>query len=424
MVNDIEPYFYLSYARTPKRHPNDPGDPDRWVYKLYRDLCENILNMTNAQPGSVGFMDRESRPGVNWSVEVAQALATCRVFVPLYSERYFDSESCGKEWFAFARREVNDRARSRNTSSAIVPALWVDVDPDSLPEVAKSIHDDQSDLGRRYGVEGFYGIMKLQRYRQDYEVAVYQLARRIVEVAHATRVSPEQPTDYASLQSAFGQAGSLGLASDQLQITVLALDTSTLPKGRGAYYYGNTPRTWCPYRPDYSSPLAEYAAALTECFGLQPAVGTFDEHAAHWATDGRPVPPSLCLVDPWAAVSPVHMERLRRLDELEQPWVSVLVPWNSQDAELSAAEQDLRRGLSLSLGRKLEGVPYRCRVAATGIPTLQEFGQLLPQMAMIMLKRFRQDEMVPAYPPEGPRVERPRLRRADPEDSGGSHPDE
>ena len=57
------------------------------------------------------------------------------------------------------------------------------------------------------------------------------------------------------------------------------------------------------------------------------------------------------------------------LDELEQPWVSVLVPWSSQDYELTAAEHYLRRSLSRSLGRKLGSVPHRCRMAATGIPT-------------------------------------------------------
>jgi hypothetical protein len=97
----------------------------------------------------------------------------------------------------------------------------------------------------------------------------------------------------------------------------------------------------------------------------------------------------------------------------------MLLPWNSQDTELTAAEQDLRQKLSLSLSRKLAGVPERCRMAATGVPTLREFSELLPRMAMIMLKRFRKDKNVPAYPPKG-HVERPRLRRAEPEDPGGS----
>ena len=417
---ESEPYFFLSYAHTPKRHPNDPGDPDRWVCQLYDDLCEIILGLTNAHPRSVGFMDRQSGPGARWPEDLAQALATCKVFVPLYSERYFGSEHCGREWFAFARRELTHRAQGGRVSSAIVPALWADIDPDCLPEVAKSVHYDHSDFGRRYRAEGFYGLIKLKRFRKDYELAVHQLARRIVRVAKETKLGAAQASDYQALQCAFGSPGSAATAGTQLQITVLALDTTSLPEGRTGDYYGPTPRTWSPYRPDYSQPLVEYAKELAAYLGCQAVVGTFDEHAEEWAVNGQPIPPGLCLVDAWATVSSDAQKKLRRFDELRQPWISVLVPWNTQDAEMTAAEQILRRGLNKSLRRKLAGVPYRCRMAATGIPTLQDFGELLPQMTAIMLKRFRKDEGVPTYPPEGPPTERPRLRRADPEDAGGS----
>lgn len=51
------PYFFLSYARTPKRDPADKEDPDRWVYKLYKDLCAVILQLTEVDAGEAGFMD-------------------------------------------------------------------------------------------------------------------------------------------------------------------------------------------------------------------------------------------------------------------------------------------------------------------------------------------------------------------------------
>ena len=55
-------------------------------------------------------------------------------------------------------------------------------------------------------------------------------------------------------------------------------------------------------------------------------------------------------------------------------------------------------------------------MAANGIPTLQDFGQLMPEMAMTMLKRFRKEAT--AHPPAGPPIERPRLRMTASEDSG------
>lgn len=413
------PYFFLSYARTPKRDPADRDDPDRWVYKLYQDLRAAILQMTSASPEEAGFMDRENRLGVEWSPELTSALATCRVFVPLYSRRYFESDNCGKEWFAFARRGVNQNARGLQSVNAIVPALWTKLDQDRLPDVARSIQYHHADLGPRYSAEGFYGIMKLQQYRSDYQRAVHRLAQRIVDVADETALHTEKAADYQSLPSAFGPASIKQTATDQLQITVLAHDTSTLPEGRTDDYYGSTPHTWSPYSPDYPQPLADYAMELAKkCLGCQPFVVPFEYGPAGSAANGRLVPPGLCLVDAWVTVSPEHQQRLRHLDGLDQTWVSVLVPWNSQDAEMAKAQQVLRDGLGKSLGNRLASVPHQCRMAATGIPTLQEFGQLLPQMTMIMLKRFRQ--RAPAYPPAGPQLERPRLRRADPDDTGGA----
>jgi FxsC-like protein len=417
----VRPYFFLSYARTPKRDPGDSEDPDRWVYKLYRDLCAEILQMTDAEPGEAGFMDRENRLGAEWSPELMSALAICRVFVPLYSRRYFESDNCGKEWFAFARREVNQRARNSQPAYAVVPALWTKVARDMLPEVAQHIQYDHVGLGQRYLAEGFYGIMKLSSFRADYQRAVHRLAERIIEVADETDIQPDQEgrlPSFQSLQSAFGPASVRRTANSQLQIAVVAHDISTVPPGRSKDYYGFGPRTWSPYRPEYQQPLVDYANELaTKCLDCQPTVTAFGSGEASWATNGRPVPPSLCLVDAWVTTSEPHQEWLRQLDGLEEPWVSVLVPWNSQDQELADAHE-LKERLSDLLSRRLAGVPRQCQMAFTGIPTLQEFGQLLPQMTMIMLKRFRKG--APAYPPAGPKIKRPRLRNFRSDDSGGA----
>src|ERR1022692_4910620 len=202
------PYFFLSYARTPKRDQADRDDPDRWVYKLYQDLRAAILQMTSASPEEAGFMDRENRLGVEWSPELTSALATCRVFVPLYSRRYFESDNCGKEWFAFARRGVNQNARGLQSVNAIVPALWTKLDQDRLPDVARSIQYHHADLGPRYSAEGFYGIMKLQQYRSDYQRAVHRLAQRIVDVADETALHTERPPTTSRCRALSGRPAS------------------------------------------------------------------------------------------------------------------------------------------------------------------------------------------------------------------------
>jgi transcriptional regulator with XRE-family HTH domain len=205
--SDPAPYFYLSYAHTP-RQEGYPGDPDIWVANLYQDLCSHIMQLTDLPPGArPGFMDRELGAEGDWPARMVQALATCRVFVPLYSMRYFISEHCGKEWSAFSRRVRGQATAGADPAEGIVPALWVPVSDSLLPEAAKSLQFDHSQLGERYSTHGFYGIIKLSRYRSEYEEAVYELARRIVQVGQTTPISPEiPPLDYASLDSAFGPA--------------------------------------------------------------------------------------------------------------------------------------------------------------------------------------------------------------------------
>src|ERR1700689_296004 len=236
---DDRPYFFLSYARTPKRDPSDRDDPDRWVYKLYKDLCGAILQMTDARPEEAGFMDRENKRGGEWSPELPAALARCRVFVPLYSRRYFESDNCGREWFAFARREITHKARGRQVIAAIVPGLWAGICRDKLPHVAQSVQFDHKFLGERYCAEGFYGIMKLQNYRTDYQRAVHRLAERIVYIgdagpAYAGGGAAHESVlpDFESLPSAFGPDSAMRTTDGQLRIAVLAHDISTLPVDR------------------------------------------------------------------------------------------------------------------------------------------------------------------------------------------------
>ena len=139
---DDRPYFFLSYARTPKRDPADRDDPDRWVYKLYKDLCAAILQMTDARPEEAGFMDRENKIGAQWSPELTAALARCRVFVPLYSRRYFESDNCGREWFAFARREITHKARGGQVVERHRACALDQARPERLPYVAQSVQFD------------------------------------------------------------------------------------------------------------------------------------------------------------------------------------------------------------------------------------------------------------------------------------------
>lgn len=406
------PYFFLSYARTPRLELNSAVDPNRWVHKLYADLSAEVLQLIRSPVA--GFMDREIRLGMQWSRELTTALSTCRVFVPLYSPRYFASENCGKEWYAFSRRVLDQRAHQPDTEMAIVPALWVPVDEESLPGVAKEIQFNHHDLGDMYERYGFYGIMKVDRFHDDYTIAVQGLARRIVDVAKKTKIDPSRPTEYAKTESAFGESEVHEMAEKRMQLTVVAIDTAHLPDGRNNQYYGKTPLHWRPYFPTASIPIIDYAIELARYLGCQPGVTTLEDSLRDAARGV--IAPGLFLIDAWAAISQSCRDDLRRLDELDQEWTSVLHPWNREDDQTVTAEGMLREKLESCLGRKLANIPHRYRRQAVDIETIEDFGDVMAPMIMTMRRRFLRK--LTDSPADGIRTERPRLRASDDDDEG------
>lgn len=405
------PYFFLSYAHTPRLDHNSSVDTNLWIHKLYDDLSAEVLQLIKSP--TAGFMDREIRLGMQWPRELTAALATCRVFVPLYSPRYFASENCGKEWYAFSRRVLDQRARKPDTQMAIVPALWVPVEEDSLPDVAKDIQFNHHDLGHIYGRNGFAGIMKVRRFRDDYTLAVQGLARRIVEVAKKTIIDPAWHTDYATSESAFGENDVHEMAEKRMQLTVVALDTAHLPEGRDRRYYGRTPLEWRPYLPAAEMPIIDYAMELAHYLGCQPRVMTLEDLLRYVARGGNA--PGLLLIDAWAAKSQGCHDDLQRLDELDQDWIGVLQPRNKDDDQTIMAVA-LRENLEACLGRTLNNIPHRYRRRALDVETIEDFGDVMGPMIMTMRRRFLKRSA--PNPPDGATTARPRLRASDDDDEG------
>jgi FxsC-like protein len=340
----------------------------------------------------------------------------------LYSPRYFESEECGKEWSAFARRVTNQAlARGGPPVEAIVPALWVPVDSARLPLVARSIQFSHHLLGDRYNDLGLWGIMKVKKYRDDYNLAVMNLAQQIVRVAHQTMLDRDSPADYLSLTSAFDdQAGhererrsdTAKQVGRRIHIMIAAPRNDDLPENRQASaYYGVNTRDWNPYHPESRAPLAEYAADLTTRLGYRPAVVAFDDQSGTQAAQPIPPAPALFLVDPWVAAVEHRATRLREFDERAERWISVLMPWNSADRETMEAESTLRPQLTEALSHMLDRTPPEYRQAANCVPNLGAFADILPPMARIAEYRFLRGAR--AYPPTGPVIPRPTLSGPD-----------
>ena len=409
-----EPYFFLSYARTPRPDHDPEVDPDYWVHKLYDDLCGEVLALIKSRVA--GFMDREIKVGAQWSTKVTKALAACRVFVPLYSPRYFASENCGKEWYAFSRRVLDQRAREPGTEMAIVPALWTGMDEEALPNVAREIQFNHHDLSERYIQHGFIGIMKVGLFKDDYMLALQGLARRIVEVAKTTDIDPGRNVDFATSESAFGDTEVHQMPEKRMQLTVVTFDVGHLPKRRDTQYYGRTPREWRPYFPSASMPIIDYALELAHYLGCKPAVISLQDHLRDAASGA--VAPGLFLIDCWAAMSQQYRADLRSLDQLDQYCTSVLHPCSEEDGQSVKASDRLRTNLESCLPHKVDSIPHRLRRAALRIETIEDFGDVMAPMIMTMRRRFLQQAT--PYPPQGTATKRPRLTARDDDDDEGT----
>lgn len=398
----IAPYFFLSYAHIPPARADEP-DPDLWVHRLFRDLCEHIRNLT-AHPGTPGFMDRSMRVGEVWSDELADSLGACRVFVPLYSPRYFTSPWCGKEWAAFGDRHACHRdPEERGTPSAIVPALWSPVPDRGLPDCVRSVQYAAPELGERYRKFGLYGLAKLHSFRSDYQKAVLHLAMRIVEVGESVVVERGPRGSLSAARDAFAAPPATILPGERrLRIRVAAGSLGHLPEGRSPQYYGPTPLHWNPYRLSSNHSLAQAAAHIAARLDFRADVSEFD-HTAEPADA-----PEVLLLDRWLLCDAEHRARLGEFDSSDHPPIGLVVPWNGEDPDGDDIEHELAAQLEITLRRRVRQGREACRSAVRGVPDERAFHEVLPHVVYWAQAQYLRRAQ-PLTPPPGPIVPRFRL---------------
>lgn len=386
------PYFFLSYAHMPKHGSRGDVDPDMWVWRFFRDLCDHILHLT-AEPfgSSMGFMDRTMTVGEAWNEQLAEALATCRVFVPLYSPRYFNSDMCGREWYAFSQRMALQTARSFGEVTPIVPAMWVPVHPAQLPGTAEALQFNHSGFGADYAEEGLYGLIKLNYLRDKYETAVYLLAKRIVQVAEETTLAPGRRLSLGELPSAFGTPGE----ERTLRIVMVS--------SRGEAAADGDPESavpdWNPY--EHARPLGQFAAHLARNLDYRATVLSFDDVSPEDLLTGGPSSgPTVLLVDREALLDPERRQRLSALDSDVPPWVGAVVSGSAPEPgardEDDPGPPDLE-SVAPVMTRRSRSVS---RAAVAGLTTAEMFIEVFPKLAKAMSAQFATH--APIHPPTGP----------------------
>lgn len=397
------------------------------MHKLFSDLCDHIMAITDL-PAHVppGFMDREMRAGEGWPERLSENLATCRVFVPLLSPRYFTSEMCGREWYAFNERVLRAGASGAGgTEPTIVPALWTGIDFSELPDSISHIHLDRASFGDRYGAKGIYGLIKLNRLRDEYEETVLKLAERIVRVAHTSPLPPGRPRPYERTPSAFRPRGS---GPRHLHLTVAAPSRDSLPGQRDSRPYGEDAQDWNPYHSESRRSLPSLAEDLIRSLDYRITVSSFDDEdtaaaPAPAAAADKAAPrsrPGILLVDPWALADDERRRRLKAFDTGSGSWVNAVVPWNRADQDCQSEEgrrvfQVLERTMPAILDR---GRRTDCRIAVNGVPSLKAFTDVLPSVVAHTTRQYLKH--AEAHPPPGPHIPRPRLMGPTPYPEAGS----
>lgn len=318
------PYFFLSYARIPRTGPDDDIDPNRWVTKLFSDLCHEVAQLTTVSVGTrspLGFMDVEPRTGDPWPLRLETALATCRVFVPLYSRRYFSGQEYAREWASFVSRE----SPHGEPRQAIVPALWVPVPSEETPLPAKGVSMPGTEI-RHYAEHGFYGLIKLHKFRDHYKQAVFTVARRIVEVGESTAPPPARTlAGHPSTKSHLAPSG-----ERTLRVTVLAPRLGEFATSLDPYYYGRSPIEWTPFRDVRSSlPLAYAVEEMAASLGYRTEVRGFLDR------ENRAGSPEVVLVDEWVLGLPEYRDALDELSLLRESRMTILVVRNHGDDRLT-----------------------------------------------------------------------------------------
>jgi FxsC-like protein len=399
------PYFFLSYAHKSRGDTQDDGEADYWVGEFFRDLCRSVERQAGLLKGaSSGFMDRERRSGNDWPMGVLRALASCRVFVPLYSSGYFADEYCGKEWNYFTRRTPDPTTQE----APIVPGIWDPVEAEKLPQAARAPRTSYRG-GDAYETLGLYGIMKVSRYRSEYVRAVSDLAGWMVTAAALQPVREGPAVEPSALESAFGHARSAQgrLQGKQLRITVVAPRRDELPTERkDSSYYGPSALDWKPY-PDSARPIGDDAADLARSLGFRSEVGDLYQHEKGLLAGVPQFGPQILIVDPWALLVPYTQQLLQRVNDHQRPWVQVVIAWSAADEEGQKAEGKLRAALDAAFQSKLAETASISEMAAEGVPSLGEFNMVLGQLIGASAKRYL--GRAAAFPPDGEIVQRPRI---------------
>lgn len=400
-------WFFLSYARrNDLSYGRTENNKDRQlISKFFEDLAKEMSNRGPAsisrKVAEVGFFDQAGiKTGDRWDESLATALRTSRVLVCLYSRAYFESEYCGKEFQVFQSR-VRDFSVTRNASHLplIIPVLWHPLNNlPLLPTCTSDIQYAHDEFGKQYAVEGLEFIMRLQKFRDEYQEFLIRFATRLIAVAeeHTLPILAECPP-LKTVHSAFHAPmpapqivvmpnGAQSKEDDEpklentgpgvVHFAFVAGSSRELHQVRTRLeaYAERGGRYWKPYVPDVNKQAGFITQQALTDMELQQEVLPFSQKLLDQileAEEGESNVITLIVVDPWSLLLDNYRRQLNKYDKANLVRCAILVVWNEQEQEPGIPPDDVELKVKQTFLTTLVNKNIYLRVNVSSEPNLR-----------------------------------------------------
>lgn len=345
--------FFFSYAHV---------DDGTFLRKFYQDLSDEVRGLVGLPKQQVGFIDRDKiRHGATWDTTLEDGLKTCRVFVPLYSASYFQSDYCGKE-FATFRKRLHDYLTGQGNpveDSLIMPVLWnpedqvLDLIPTTINKIQYTDDNLQTGYPPEYKSEGVWqltrlGIRETAKYYNEYWGFIRSFARNVKAAATRLQLTPANAvTPLNAVNSIFSTATATATPAATaegpryIQFIFVAGKRPELQAAlrQNLQFYGqNGGSDWLPYLNDYQGNAAALAAEVIA--ELPPGtqyeeVTNFNDIQAQVRQAEEQDRIVVVMVDTWTLRLQSYQQLIAPLNSLASINCITLIAWNDSDREAS-----------------------------------------------------------------------------------------
>jgi hypothetical protein len=333
------PLYFVSFASADRRDPKLRARMDEFLSDLAARVAAHY-----PPPGYSNisfFSERTIDVGHLWTADLEIALATCKVGVCLYSNPYFSSTWCGKEF-----QVLRDRA-PQPPAAGIVPVLWMRTP--SMPADVTAVQYTGGGLPNEYAEVGIERLRARGVYNDQYEDTVDAIARIVIATATETPLRQSARVNLQATPSAWQ--------------TMTARDDRSHTKGSIAktcfVFAAKEGWAWVPY-PDAPEPprrtIGSVAQEISGRAGVQYEEIPYDADLPQKLREAnKSKVPTVLFADPENLLDAERAAPLQEYDTLYLLNCGLLVPW---EPAARANPPDKRwKNLTRVVGQKLTVPP-------------------------------------------------------------------